>query len=113
MDESEPFVNKTNVARTYCDQNIALLKKYKLFWSKNTIKDYDHLKYHIHAINDYEYRLYDCQEDKFTETVIDIKSEKKMKYFFSDLSKPIFVENEINAYNLEFLFNHVRRSEDC
>lgn len=41
-----------------------------------------------------------------------VESERETKYFFKDLDQPLFVENEYNLYNLQFLRDNVRRSED-
>ena len=43
---------------------------------------------------------------------VQINSDKETKYFFRDLSMPLLVENEANVYNLTFLVDNVRASED-
>lgn len=106
--DSETKDNKEQLSQKLYDQNIAELKKYKLFWDKNLIKDFQTIRYEAVAVNEYEYQIFDCHEQHVRAT-LDLKSEKQMRYFFSDLSKPFFVENELNEYKLKILFNRVRQ----
>ncbi|MFI3174362.1 MAG: hypothetical protein R3Y53_04055 [Bacillota bacterium] len=43
---------------------------------------------------------------------IEISSKKETSYFFKNLENAICAENELNAYNLKFLVDNVRKSED-
>ena len=92
--------------------NINVLKKYKLFWDKNALLSFDTIRYRVYPYSETEFLIYD-RHKKIFKGKIDLETDKHIKYFFEDLSKPLLIENEINAYNLMFLFDKVRRSEDC
>ena len=63
----------------------------------------------VFPVSETESFVYDKQADDFYE--IEVRSKRETKYFFGDLSRPLLVENEANAFNLQFLVDNVRASE--
>lgn len=55
--------------------------------------------------------MYDKQVDRFIGEY-DGTTRHQMRYFFQNLDDALKVEDEDNLYNLTFLFDNVRRSED-
>lgn len=91
------------------ENNICLLKEYPYFWRKDFI-DFEELPFLLFVVDDY-YIIFDKKTDKFV-CKYDGKSKKNMRYFFENLDEALKIKNEDNLYNLAFLADNVRRSED-
>lgn len=90
--------------------NCALLRSYPYQWGISDIA-LEQLPHLIFPVTEQEYCLYDRQEQQFS-TLRTICTKQVTKYFFQDMSQPLFVEEEVNQYHLQYLFDNVRRSED-
>ena len=90
--------------------NAALLKQYPYVWEK-IFHDYQDVSIQIFPVDEGQYYIFDKKQEHFEGPYIPESSEK-MRYFFQDLSKPIQIKNEENFYNLKFLNDNVRSSED-
>ena len=102
------YPNTDTLQDTYV-KNCTAIKDYSYYFGEE-IPDFDDLHIKVFPVEGNIYFSYDSINNAFTE--IEINSERETKYFFKDLSKPLFVENETNEYNLEFLADNVRASED-
>lgn len=92
--------------------NIEQLNHYSYYWSDIADqKHYDELDAFVFPINEEEYYIYDRKQDQFVE-VYHPTTDAQMKYFFENLDQPLCVYDEINVYNLNFLNDVVRKSED-
>lgn len=92
------------------DANVTLLKKYPYFWDKDFC-DYCDLPFQLFPASDEIYYVYHLEQDRFLGRY-DAKTRHQMRYFFENLDQPIRVEDEDNLYNLTFLNDNVRKSED-
>lgn len=101
--------HRTQLQEHY-ESNCQALAVYPFFWDKQFTPFAD-LSFLLFPLPDGTYYLYDKAADRFVGQY-DGTSRHKMRYFFQDLSQPLKVENEDNLYNLTFLFDNVRRSED-
>lgn len=90
--------------------NAAALKNYPYFWDK-AFKKYEKLTVKLFPVNDEICYCYDLERDCFTEEY-DPNDANQMRYFFDDLDGPIQVKDESNFYNLTFLNDNVRASDD-
>lgn len=92
------------------DKNITLLKKYP-FIMKKDFPEFESL--HIKPIPTAEgrYDLFDEKADAFF-GAYEVKSRKDERPFFQDLEQQILVKNESNPWNIAYLCDNVRRSED-
>lgn len=93
--------------------NLKLLQNYPyLFIKEQDLKfDFDNFKFLLFPYTDDSYYIFDKEANAF---IADYNptTDAKMQYFFKDLSKAIQVHNEDNLYNLTFLFDNVRKSEN-
>lgn len=90
-------------------KNASFLKRYPFFLSKSVIAPRDN-RYLLFALTDELFYRFDQREQVFAP--LETNSERETRYFFEDLSRPILVDNEFNSFNLCFLKDNVRRSED-
>ena len=90
-------------------RNVSFLKRYPFFLSKSVIAPRDN-RYLLFALTDELFYRFDQREQVFAP--LETNSERETRYFFEDLSRPILVDNEFNSFNLRFLKDNVRRSED-
>lgn len=102
--------NQEDLAAMY-QKNVRLLQEYPYVWERR-FEDLESLPFRLYPIDDNEYMVYDKTQRRFIETYAPL-SEKETPYFCEDLSNCLLIENETNAHNLRFLFDTVRRSEDC
>lgn len=91
------------------ERNAAFLKKYPFFLPKKLVAPRDN-RYVLFALTDELFYRFDQQEQAFAP--METNSERETRYFFEDLSRPLLVDNEFNSFNLRFLKDNVRRSED-
>ena len=91
-------------------RNLQILKNYPYFWDK-TFRRFEELTFQLFPVSDEHYYCYSKEKDLFLGEY-DAKTPNRMRYFFEDLNKPLKVENEDNSYNLNFLNDNVRASED-
>lgn len=91
-------------------KNLQTLKRYPYLWEK-TFRGYEELPFQLFPVSDEHYYCYSKEKDCFFGEY-DAKTRYQMRYFFEDLDKPLKVENEDNFYNLNFLNDNVRASED-
>lgn len=92
------------------EKNIAALSSYPYFWDKQFVSFSD-LSFLLFPTSDESYHLYDKQTDRFI-GAYDGVTRHQMRYFFQDVEHALRIEDEDNLYNLTFLFDNVRRSED-
>lgn len=90
-------------------RNASFLKRYPFFLPKSVIAPRDN-RYLLFALTDELFYQFDQREQVFAP--LETNSERETRYFFEDLSRPILVDNEFNSFNLRFLKDNVRRSED-
>lgn len=96
--------------RSNYEKNIQALKKYPYFWDK-IFHEYEELTFYLFPVSDEHYYCYYKENDCFS-SEYDAKTRHQMRYFFQDLDDPLIVEDEDNFYNLNFLNDNVRASED-
>lgn len=92
------------------EKNAAALKQYPYFWDKQ-FAGFSELSFLLFPTSDSSYYIYDKQADCFIGEYDGI-TRHQMRYFFEHLEDALKVEDEDNLYNLTFLFDNVRRSED-
>ncbi len=90
-------------------RNASFLKRYPFFLPKNLIAPRDN-RYLLFALTDELFYRFDQREQAFAP--LETNSEQETRYFFENLSRPLLVDNEFNSFNLRFLKDNVRRSED-
>ena len=101
--------NESELQRYY-QKNIETLATYPYFWG-TSFPDFSSLSFLLFPISDDSYYLYDKKADCFVGEY-DGTTCHRMRYFFENLDQALRVEDEDNLYNLTFLFDNVRRSED-
>ncbi len=109
LEEAYYLPNVTELQKTY-ESNVALLKEYPYFGNK-FFHDFDDLCFRLFPISDELYYCYNLKERQFF-GIYDAKTRHQMRYFFENLDQPLRIEDEDNFYNLKFLNDNVRRSED-
>ena len=92
------------------EKNLQVLKGYPYFWDK-VFHKFDDLAFQLFPISDEIFYCYDKEKDCFYGEY-DAKTRHQIRYFFKNLDEPLFVEDEDNFYNLNFLNDNVRASED-
>lgn len=92
------------------ERNVQALLDYPYFWDKDFTAFAD-LDFLLFPLPDGTFYLYDREQDRFVGQY-DGTTAQQMRYFFQDLSQALQVADEDNLYNLTFLFDNVRRSED-
>ena len=103
-----PDRNNEKLREQY-NNNRALLNKYP-YWFGQEIPGYDELDFTTFLKKENIFVVQNKTTGGSFE--IEINSDRETEYFFSDLSKPLLIENETNEYNLHFLVDNVRASED-
>lgn len=109
LEEAYYRPNEGELRQNY-ESNVALLKKYPYFWDK-VFRKFENLSFQLFPVSDGVYYCYDRENDRFSGTY-DAETRDQMRYFFEDLNQPIRVIDEDNFYNLTFLNDNVRASED-
>lgn len=90
-------------------KNASFLNEYPFFLSKRLVAPRDN-RYLLFALTDELFYRFDQHEQAFAP--MEVNSERETRYFFEDLGRPLLIENEFNSFNLRFLKDNVRRSED-
>ena len=101
--------NEVELQENYV-KNLEVLMRYPYFWNK-TFRKYEELTFQLFPISDEYFYRYNKEKDCFEEKY-DATTPNQMRYFFENLDGPVKVENEDNFYNLNFLNDNVRASED-
>lgn len=91
------------------ERNAAFLKEYPFFLPGKLVAPRDN-RYLLFALTDELFYRFDQREQRFAP--METNSERETRYFFEDLSRPLLVDDEFNSFNLRFLKDNVRRSED-
>ena len=92
------------------EKNLQAMKEYPYFWGE-TFHEYGELSFQVFPVSDEIYYCYSRKQKCFLGEY-DAKSPDQMRYFFENLGGPIQVKDEDNFYNLSFLNDNVRASED-
>lgn len=91
-------------------KNCALLEKYPYIFRKDFLK-FEDLPIKFYPFDDTSYTPYYPDEERFGE-YIDFKDTVIKHHFFKDLDNPILAGDIFSQYELEYLRDNVRRSED-
>ena len=92
------------------EKNLQALKEYPYLWKKS-FHSYEELSFQLFPVSDEIYYCYDQKQERFLGEY-DAKTQNRMRYFFENLDGPIQVKDEDSFYNLTFLNDNVRASED-
>lgn len=90
-------------------KNVAFLTKYPFLLSKEFVAPRGN-RYLLFALTEELFYRFDQQTQLFAP--MEVGSERETRYFFENLERPLLIENEYNYFNLRFLKDNVRRSED-
>lgn len=101
--------NEEELRKNY-EHNLTLLKKYPYFWDK-AFHTFEEQAIQLFPVSENMFFCYDQEKDCFCGEY-DAKTDQKMRYFFEHLDQPLRVKDEDNFYNLTFLNDNVRASED-
>lgn len=96
--------------RSNYESNVKLLEDYPYVWEK-AFRTFDDLSIQLFPVDEGILYCYDRAAHCFSGEY-DAKSKDRMRYFFEKLDKPLQVKDEDNFYNLTFLNDNVRTSED-
>ena len=92
------------------ERNVKLLKKYPYLFRKD-FPDFDELPVRLYPYGEESYIPFFVNQGEFGE-LADIKKPVISRNFFEDLEKPILAADVYSQYELEYLRDNVRRSED-
>ena len=92
------------------EKNCKLLKKYPYLFRRD-FPAFEDLPIRFFPYDDERYLPYDVEKETFGQTV-NFYHPVISRNFFHDLEKPIFAEDVYSMYELEYLNDNVRRSED-
>lgn len=92
------------------DQNVRILKSYPYFWEKS-FRKYADLSFQLFPISNKQFFIFDKESGCFI-SEYEPMAKKQDLYFFEHLDKPLQIEDHDNFYNLKFLNDCVRASED-
>lgn len=101
--------NKEELQSNYV-RNLEVLKQYPYFWGKS-FYEYEELPFQLFPASKEYFYCYNKEKDCFLGEY-DATTDNQMRYFFENVDEPLKVENEDNFYNLNFLNDNVRASED-
>lgn len=91
------------------EKNRKALAQYPYIWCEPP--DFDALPVCLYPLSDTEYYEFDVKTREFKSLYSPMKEDER-PYFFQQLDRPLFIESERNFYNLKYLNDTVRRSED-
>ena len=100
--------NLDEMERTF-QKNVTFLKKYPFLLTKNFVAPTENDRL-LFPLTDELFYCFDQRRQVLGP--LTIESERETRYFFKDLDQPLFVKSEYNLFNLRFLRDNVRRSED-
>lgn len=92
------------------ERNCKLLSKYPYLFRKDFV-DFEALPVRFYPFDDNGYIPFRSEEQRF-EDYVNPKDTIISRYFFKDLEKPILAQDVFSQYELEYLRDNVRRSED-
>lgn len=92
------------------ERNCKLLSKYPYLFRKDFV-DFEALPIRFYPFDDNGYIPFRPEERRF-EHYVNPKDTIISRYFFKDLEKPILAKDVFSQYELEYLRDNVRRSED-
>lgn len=104
------YAPNVKLMQTRYRKNCALLEKYPYIFRKDFLK-FEDLPIRFYPYDDNSYTPYYVGEERFGD-YIDFKEPVIKHYFFKDLENPILAEDVYSQYELEYLRDNVRRSED-
>lgn len=109
MDEAF-YAPNVKLLQTRYRKNCALLGKYPYLFRKDFLK-FEDLPIRFYPYDDNSYTPYYVGEERFGD-YINFRETVIQHYFFKDLENPILAEDVYSQYELEYLRDNVRRSED-
>lgn len=109
MDEAF-YAPNVKLMKAHYRKNCALLEKYPYIFRKDFLK-FEDLPIKFYPFDDNSYTPYYPAEDRFG-AYVDFKDTVIKHYFFKDLEKPVLAEDIYSQYELEYLRDNVRKSED-
>lgn len=104
------YAPNMKLMKAHYKKNCALLEKYPYLFRKDFLK-FEDLPIKFYPFDDTSYTPYYPAEERFG-AYIDFKDTVIKHYFFKDLEKPILATDVTSQYELEYLRDNVRRSED-
>lgn len=108
MTESFYLPNIKNQKRCYVN-NCKQLSKYPYLFRKD-FPEFEDLKIKFFPFNEKGFVPYLVEEDRFS-AYIDFNDTIIDRYFFQDLDRPVLADDVFSQYQLEYLYDTVRRSE--
>lgn len=111
--EEAYYLPNVDELRGNYEHNLKLLESYPFFWNK-TFHTFEELSFLLFPVSDSQDSLF-CSYDKKGKQFCgeyDAKTDKNMRYFFEHPDRALRVKDEDNFYNLTFLNDNVRASED-
>lgn len=99
-----------NEQKLLYEKNVLLLKRYPYIMMKG-FPDFDQLDIIWKLNREGKRIMYDSRAEECLE-IYKNESERTNKAFFQDLSRQLLIKNETNPWNLKYLCDNVRRSED-
>ena len=109
MDEAF-YAPNLKMMKAHYKKNCALLEKYPYIFRKDFLK-FEDLPIKFYPYDDTSYTPYYPVQERFG-AYIDFKDTVIKHYFFKDLENTILATDIYSQYELEYLWDNVRRSED-
>ncbi|MCI8553263.1 MAG: hypothetical protein HFF56_09810 [Lawsonibacter sp.] len=104
------YAPNVKLIQTRYRKNCALLEKYPYIFRKDFLK-FEDLPIRFYPYDDNSYTPYYMEEERFGD-YINFKETVIRHYFFKNLDNPILAQDVYSQYELEYLRDNVRRSED-
>lgn len=104
------YAPNVKLIQTRYRKNCALLEKYPYIFRKDFIK-FEDLPIRFYPYDDNSYTPYYVREERFGD-YINFRDAVIRHNFFKDLENPILAKDIYSQYELEYLRDNVRRSED-
>ena len=104
------YAPNVKLLQTRYRKNCALLAKYPYIFRKD-FPEFEDLPIRFYPFDDNSYTLYYPAEERFG-NYINVKETVIRHNFFKDLENPILAQDVYSQYELEYLRDNVRRSED-
>ncbi|WP_251316377.1 hypothetical protein [Flintibacter muris] len=104
------YTPNLKLMQTRYRKNCALLGKYPYIFRKDFLK-FEDLPIRFYPFDDNSYTPFYVEEERFGD-YIDFREPVIKHYFFNDLENPILAKDVYSQYELEYLRDNVRRSED-
>lgn len=104
------YTPNVKLIQTRYRKNCALLEKYPYIFRKDFLK-FENLPIRFYPYDDSSYTPYYPEEERFGD-YINFRETVIKHYFFKDLENPVLAKDIYSQYELEYLRDNVRRSED-